>query len=975
MAQEIKAIATASAKGASAANEPPLPAAAKPAAPSIMPSARASPTPPPLPTLPSPTPSASEPDTDKRITARGAAAPARDAPKAAPADKPLTSDGEPPPRRQARRRAAGPARGPMAANDDSPSIGGLIYALEQKPTNTPFVYAGIASAIWLAIAAIFIWGMISAELQQGTTFAGMLFKPSSFITLASVLFPIAVLWFLALLSWRSDELRLRSSAMTEVAVRLAEPDRMAEQSVASLGQAVRRQVAFMNDAVSRALGRAGELEALVHNEVSALERSYEENERKIRALIGELAGERHAITNTSGQVAETLRQLGTDVPALIDKLSNQQLKLAHIIQGAGENLTALETAVGQSAGRLESTLGNRTQELQGVLESYTNALGSALGNRTEQLQGVLANYTTALATALGDRTENLQTVFEEYARALDTTFGARAQALDNQLIERTRALDHAFAERLRLFDESIKHSTLAIDSAVSDRALALTSALDKHAKTFSQTISQQTMQIDDSLMQGISAVRRTSENITRQSLKAIEGLAGQSDVLRNVSENILGQINSITGRFENQSQGIMRAANALETINYKIDQTLQNRYTDLNQTLDRMAGKADEFGRNVEGYQAIGGAPAPDMDARTRAAAHEALSGAEQRRREAMGDIERAHPQGDRAIEELRRRFSTVSNAVSEELDTLSNRYDASPEEIRIRTNRAASEIAAEQAWLREQMEQLPAATRDSADAMRRALSEQLRALEQLSTLTSRTAQAREGVPPLALTTGRPGPGAPGSEPYLADPQFQGGGTPLPAARAMPQTDASQRVGPVRGGQTAPRPAPGAPATGPQPRPTQLPPVGDMQSWSLGDLLARASLDEEHALTPHSGGGMPVPAGTSSEGYQLDVDVIARALDPATTAAIWSRLRAGQRGIMVRSIYSAEGRAAFDEVSRRIKTDPELARTINRYVTDFERIQAEAEAKDPSGRMVQNHLASDTGRVYLFLAHVSGRLS
>ncbi len=55
--------------------------------------------------------------------------------------------------------------------------------------------------------------------------------------------------------------------MTEVAIRLAEPDRMAEQSVASLGQAVRRQVSFMNDAISRALGRAGELEALVHNEV------------------------------------------------------------------------------------------------------------------------------------------------------------------------------------------------------------------------------------------------------------------------------------------------------------------------------------------------------------------------------------------------------------------------------------------------------------------------------------------------------------------------------------------------------------------------------------------------------------------------------------------------------------------------------------------------------------------------------------
>lgn len=113
----------------------------------------------------------------------------------------------------------------------------------------------------------------------------------------------------------------------------------------------------------------------------------------------------------------------------------------------------------------------------------------------------------------------------------------------------------------------------------------------------------------------------------------------------------------------------------------------------------------------------------------------------------------------------------------------------------------------------------------------------------------------------------------------------------------------------------------------------------------------------------------------SAQPFQLNVDVIARALDPATTAAIWARIRAGQRGIMVRSIYTPEGRATFDEVSRRVKIDSELARTINRYLGDFERVQREAEAKDPTGRLVQNHLVSDTGRVYLFLAHASGRLS
>jgi hypothetical protein len=118
---------------------------------------------------------------------------------------------------------------------------------------------------------------------------------------------------------------------------------------------------------------------------------------------------------------------------------------------------------------------------------------------------------------------------------------------------------------------------------------------------------------------------------------------------------------------------------------------------------------------------------------------------------------------------------------------------------------------------------------------------------------------------------------------------------------------------------------------------------------------------------------LPVPAAQHVP-FSLDVDMMARALDPATASAIWSRFRAGQRGIMVRSIYSAEGRSVFDEVSRRYKTDPDLQATVQRYLGEFERILRDADQRDPSGRLTQGHLVSDTGRVYLFLAHASGRL-
>lgn len=929
------------------------------------------------------------------------------------------------PRRVARRRPAAPAaRGRVAANDDGPSVGGLIMALEQKPSSRPFNYAAIFSGLW-GLLGFGIAGLhIMNELERGVTAAVLVTSPTTLITVASVFLPIGVVWFLALLAWRAEELRLRSSTMTEVAVRLAEPDRMAEQSVASLGQSVRRQVSFMNDAVSRALGRAGELEALVHAQVSQLERSYEENESRIRGLIQELSGERHALLNTSERVAITLRTLGSEVPGLIDELSDQQIKLSEIINAAGRNLSSLEAAITHGAGQLETTLGSRSAHLQGilegsasrievalsshaegldrqiashrdglvhrltghtdefvqqltdqseklvttltgqsqtlalqltdqseqmqvVLESYTGALAEALATRTDQMQAAFEDQIRTLDTSIARRTEHLQSVFQEYAHALDTTLANRAQALDVRLVQRTAALDSAFNQRLQLFDDSIRRSTQAIDSAVSERAAVLTTALDAHAKTFRETITRQSAEIDESIMHGINSVRRSSENITRQSLKAIEGLAGQSEMLRSISENLLGQINSVTNRFENQGQQIMKAANALESANYNIDATLQARHTDLSQTLDRISGSADNFGKVLTHYTSSIEGTVSEAEKKARQAAEELRSATEYRSRAALTAMEQLSAQtaqttaaSERSIEDLRRRLSSASGDVASEIGNLTSRLDDTTNQLRTRSTQAASEIADEQQRLRAQLEMLPRETRATAETMRRSLQDQLAALEQLQDLAGRTAAKRDIAPPVALggNAGGPPPGPGGGYPSAPVPLTPVGMAP-PAAGGL--------SGLLRGQNAQPGQGQG----------------GDR--WSVGDLLARASFDDDHDRSP-SGGSAP---------FALNVGTLARALDPAAADAIWTRLRRGERGIMARSIYSHDGRLAYDEISMRVKTDDALQDTITRFLADFERVLRDAEALDPSGSMVQKNLISDNGRVYLFLAHASGRLA
>jgi len=110
---------------------------------------------------------------------------------------------------------------------------------------------------------------------------------------------------------------------------------------------------------------------------------------------------------------------------------------------------------------------------------------------------------------------------------------------------------------------------------------------------------------------------------------------------------------------------------------------------------------------------------------------------------------------------------------------------------------------------------------------------------------------------------------------------------------------------------------------------------GADNGWSLGDLLHRASQEDD---------------GTHRSGApSINTDVIARALDATTASAIWSRFRAGQRGIMVRSIYTEEGRATFDDIIERYKADLPFQRMIDRFLHDFEQMLRNVEQKDPSG--------------------------
>ncbi|MEZ0282198.1 hypothetical protein [Methyloceanibacter sp.] len=1086
------------------------------------------------------------------------------------------------------RRPAGPPpqrKLGMPANDDIPSIGGLIFALQQRPSKTPFLVALVASIVWFIIGGFFAYGLISTQLAGGMS--AFLGSASALTAAIAILVPIAIFWFLALLVWRAQELRLMASAMTEVAVRLAEPDRLAEQSVASVGQTIRRQVAAMNDAISRAIGRASELEAMVHSEVAALERSYGENELRVRGLIGELATEREALANNSTRVSESLKGVGAQiardlanasstidkklaerglqltellvarsseaaeqvhkaqakvveaVPGLIDRLSMEQGRLSQVIEGATTNLAALESVVSERTTSLDNTLRERTEALHALLGERINGLensvaqgalmldqtlqdrtevfaasiaqgasyldnalkerneallasvaqgvvsldntlrertegltgllsqgavlldntlqqrmnelqatigegGGALDNslkdridafaglvaqgtislenmltqRTEALTGLVSQGAVALDNTLKQRTEALTQSIAQGAVTLDRTFGdhtstfasavdERAEALDKALYQRTAqfttavnqgaiALDRTLADRAETFTNALFHRVRAVETAITQQTAALDKTMNErtqhvlaalsdrlkaidvtfgqrtaeaermlgeHTRTVSDAFSKQTTQLNQVLAHNHQLMQQTADQVGAQSKEAVTVLTSQTGTLRDVSRGLLEQIHGLTQRFQDQGQAILTAAQALDSSNTKIDSILESRHQSIISLLGTVNGKAQDLDTMMRSYVGMIEGALSQAEARVKQVSSALARDTSGQAQQALAQIvrlrEEAQAHTAHAVSDLKGSFEQVITQIGRQLEQMRGQFDQTSHTMREAAQQTATNLDSLRQEMQKRMESLPEQTAQTTAAVRKALTEQIKEIEAMKPQLAHAAQ--NVVPPAPVAPGS------GADPYR---QPQGYDTP----RTHP-------LGPRGDDTRGPSPMPGFDTRGRQVS-------GDKVTSGLAHEPAGVS---QGGHWPVASSSQPEPVYTSAaQGYGargasqaqpqvqrggwFRIDEVARAIDPRTAADVWHRFRTGEPGVLGRHIYTPDGQSTFDEIAYRYTSESDFRISVDRYINDFERLLGEAEQSDPSGRVVHNYLTSDQGRVYLLLAHASGRL-
>src|SRR5690606_31900656 len=159
-----------------------------------------------------------------------------------------------------------------------PTTAALIGNLRRRPSATPFWFATFVSGLWLVACAAYLWGFYAPEIAKGNDLGQLIAAPEIATILIMTILPVSLVFAITYMVWRAQQMKHIAEALGQTAVRLIRPEEIAADGVASVGQAVRREVSELIGGVEHAISRAGELEALVHKELSALERAFGGNE-------------------------------------------------------------------------------------------------------------------------------------------------------------------------------------------------------------------------------------------------------------------------------------------------------------------------------------------------------------------------------------------------------------------------------------------------------------------------------------------------------------------------------------------------------------------------------------------------------------------------------------------------------------------------------------------------------------------------
>jgi hypothetical protein len=656
----------------------------------------------------------------------------------------------------------------------------------------------------------------------------------------------------------------------------------------------------------------------------------------------------------------------------------------------------IERSVFAASGSFGSTMTSKTDEIVSYVAQQTDRLSQMIDGKRGQLVEALGGKANQLTVEMDRVTTDALTAIETRGRAFST-------ALTTNSSDVARTITGAGEMAAGAVNKSIKDLEQASRSAIEQSRQVSIAAVTEMQET-SKILRTDTVALFERLREGnillqevltgahenLNALERalvtrvadfvtTMNDVNSRSGVATQTLEDQLSLFNSKTAKALEDLGSLSAQFEAHGNSLVEAAALVEQSNRttsasvadrkgeleSLVTTIDLRTTDLDQRLTRFTGlldeslaAAEERARDIARVVAETAGAGSATITRQFEAVRES---AEEQRRLTASTMSELYQQGTREADTMFKqsaeKFAVLVQGIKKMAAEMHSELEATREELR----RGVLEI--------------PQETAESTSQMRKVIVDQIEALAELNRIVARHGRGLDVVP-----SGR-GNAQREEEPMLATaggrseaPARQAPRTREPAMRDSPMRETPMREAPARDSSASTLPPPDLGLS--PPRRTEAPPVSPeadqgRDGW-LSDLLNRADNTEREAPR---GRAQPAPqqpaAGSPLDSLSLD---IGRLLDRNLAAEMWERYQRGEAKAFTKRLYTPAGQKAFDEVGRKYRSDRAFKQTVDRYITEFERLLDEVARDERGPSVLRGHLLSETGLVYTLLAHASGRL-
>jgi hypothetical protein len=391
-------------------------------------------------------------------------------------------------------------------------------------------------------------------------------------------------------------LKANSERLERNVARFLEPASMAANNVVSIRHAVNSELSTLNEQLNRALEKTSDIEARIHNEIESLDRTFGENERRLLALVQEMARQRETVVVVTDQVRDTVRTSREALSGELVQMSAQILEAGNYTRGLLEevqgDLQTVLTGVAQSV----------SEKMRGVLKDHVDPVVGQIDRQIEKFGSLFATSASGINDAM-----------ESHRRLLGAEMGAAIDRLgrdldqkSNAALESLRSAEDVVAQSLdsavNRLETRIKSSSLEFLEILDGGGIAAAAKVDESWLRASKSMSEGLEELKTGLDSRVVELRSVTERAQKTLLPSLEQVSGRMatatdlvDILDKSASRLQQTMSVDAGQFADE------LTSRLETFQHQLGQAGQMLSAKLTERLEEALESVDAHAGQLTG--------------------------------------------------------------------------------------------------------------------------------------------------------------------------------------------------------------------------------------------------------------------------------------------------------------------------------------------------------------------------------------